>query len=497
MRSRAALLAAAILALAPPASPAGRAPSRHLTLVYVADLGGYLEPCGCSQAQRGGLPRAATVLARLRAENPETVFLGGGDLLFETPLAPERREQELAKARAVAAALKRMGLAAAVHGERDLYAGQAFARSTGLPFTQGTRLGLLGFGDLGKVPRAPVKVAVVHEGGTRAALPLAERARRQGVALLLASHRDSLLDDDFNRALLDAPVPVVQVQGRGQSLARIDLFLRGDPSKGFVVLRGAAQRDEELDLIAERRVEYDRRRAAAEVSGNAPLAEALSNKIDELTRRERALRETPLPEPPSDRPSLVVSFIPVTEDIPEDRAVRVILTRYYGQIARANLAAARSQGRPCPDPRRDEPAFIGVDETPRGGSFACKTCHAGAYAFWEATPHSQAYRTLAERGREFDLDCVGCHVTGWRQPGGACTVGATEGRRDVQCESCHGPASLHALDPPRHIQREVPEQACRRCHTPEASTRFEYTSYRARVLGQGHGESVGKRTPGR
>lgn len=75
----AATIAVLLLAAAPP---------RHVTVVYAADLAGWLEPCGCSADQRGGLARAATALARIRAENPDTVFVAGGDLLFGGPIDP-------------------------------------------------------------------------------------------------------------------------------------------------------------------------------------------------------------------------------------------------------------------------------------------------------------------------------------------------------------------------------------------------------------------------
>jgi len=486
MRNLAAALA--LLAAAPTPGKGGRLP-QHVTLLYLADLGGQLEPCGCSLDQRGGLPRVATLLSRLRAENPDTWLVGGGDLLFETEaLAPEARRREMLKAGAVAQALRLVRLDASTEGERDLAGGEGFARDSGLPFRRGTRLGPIGIGEWGNVPEAPVRIAVVHRGGTREALPLAAEARRLGIQILLASHRRSLFDDDANRVLLDAPVPVVQVQGRGQSLARIDLWLRGDPSRGFAVLRGAAQRDEELEVSAERRREYARRRDAAAAAGGGELAAALSAKIAELEGRERSLRQTPLRSPPADRPSLVVSFIPVGPDVPEDRAVRAVLTRYYGEVARLNLASARAAGRPCPDPSSGKASYIGLDDVPRGGTFACKACHPAAWAFWRKTGHARAYATLADRSRQFDLDCVRCHVTGWMEPGGACSVAATEGRQDVQCESCHGPASLHAVDPPGHLDAVVPVGRCRGCHTPDASTGFDEASYRRRILGPGHGQ---------
>jgi hypothetical protein len=488
MRKRFALTALAALALSAQAARGEARPGpRRLTLLYLADLGGNLEPCGCSRNQRGGLPRLAAAVARIRSENPETVLVAGGDLLFEFPLEPEQRSQELAKARAAAEALRRMGLFASVVGERDRLAGEEFLRSTGLPFTRAARSGPLGFGDLEHVPQAQVRVAVVQSGGTREAQALAAEARRRGVHLLLAAHRGSLLADDVNRAVLDGPVPVAQVQGRGQSLLRVDFLIQGDPAKGFAVLPGAAQREQELDLSAERRAEYARRRAEAEAAGNLALARALEGKLAELQAREKALREAPLPAPPTDRPSMTIGYLAIADSLPEDPAVRAILTRTYGEVARENLAQARSARRPCPDPERDAPAFTGLDDPPRGGTFACRTCHAAAAAFWERTPHARAYETLAKAGRQYDLDCIRCHVTGWKEPGGPCTVADTEGRRDVQCEACHGPSSLHALDPPGHLRRAVAASVCQGCHTAEASTAFDDGRYRERVIGPGHG----------
>ncbi len=491
-------LAAALLAAALAGGPPRPAPPPdRLTLVYLADLGGTLEPCGCSQGQRGGLPRIATALQRIRAEGTRTVFLGGGDLLFESPLDSERRPQDLAKARATAEALRLMRLDATVAGERDRAAGEDLLSRAGLRVVRGVRLGPVGFGEWGHVPEAPIRVAVVHRGGTRAALPLAEEARRQGVQLLLAAHRDDLLADDFDRAVLDAPVPVVQGRGRGQSLVRVDFFLRGDPGRGFAVLPGAAERDEALQVIGERRREYARRRAAAEALGQGELASALEAKLQELAGRERALAARPLPEPPADRPSLRVSFVPVAEDLPEDPGVRRVLARFYGQIARDNLRLARAQRRPCPDPASGVASYVGIDDPPPGGTFACGTCHAAAVAFWRTTAHGRAYATLERGGRQYDLDCIRCHVTGWGEAGGACSVAETAGRRDVQCESCHGPASLHAVDPPGHLERDPGEARCRRCHTDEHSTTFEYLSYRRRTLGPGHGIPPAKEGTGR
>ena len=49
----------------------------------------------------------------------------------------------------------------------------------------------------------------------------------------------------------------------------------------------------------------------------------------------------------------------------------------------------------------------------------CQGCHQQAYTWWRGTPHGRAYETLTSRHKEFHLECVGCHVTGYELPGGS------------------------------------------------------------------------------
>ena len=99
-------------------------------------------------------------------------------------------------------------------------------------------------------------------------------------------------------------------------------------------------------------------------------------------------------------------------------------------------------------------------------------------------------RTLEQRNKQFNLSCVGCHVTGYSQPGGASVV-HNEGLTDVGCESCHGPGSLHAADADadadKNVHRDAPESVCKQCHTPEHSDHFAYPAYKAKLIVPGHG----------
>ena len=97
-------------------------------------------------------------------------------------------------------------------------------------------------------------------------------------------------------------------------------------------------------------------------------------------------------------------------------------------------------------------------------------------------------------GKPFDYDCIGCHVTGWDEPGGA-TMAMNEALRDVQCETCHGPGSRHVdadeADVKQTIRLAPPEGQCAaQCHTAEHSDTFDRVPYLRDVLGPGHGEKA-------
>ncbi|HJL28740.1 MAG TPA: cytochrome c family protein, partial [Polyangiaceae bacterium LLY-WYZ-15_(1-7)] len=123
------------------------------------------------------------------------------------------------------------------------------------------------------------------------------------------------------------------------------------------------------------------------------------------------------------------------------------------------------------------------------GSGACASCHQAAHTWWEGHPHGNAYATLVERNKQFHLNCVGCHVTGYERPGGSTVTQNLDGALvNVGCEVCHGPGSAHVANPvAASIARDAPERLCVDCHNEEHSDLFDYDAYRASLLVPGHG----------
>jgi hypothetical protein len=123
------------------------------------------------------------------------------------------------------------------------------------------------------------------------------------------------------------------------------------------------------------------------------------------------------------------------------------------------------------------------------GSEKCKSCHKEAYKVWKASPHSRAYASLekAQRPglRQYDGECVACHVTGFDYNTGFVSEEKTPLLKENGCENCHGPGSLHVtnpnnpqlnalMNPYKTQENETPQQktkrlneldkSCQKCH---------------------------------
>ena len=140
----------------------------------------------------------------------------------------------------------------------------------------------------------------------------------------------------------------------------------------------------------------------------------------------------------------------------------------------------------CPEPGPDELHYVGVTN--------CKGCHPSEFAVYSQMKHTHATQALVDKGRQYDLDCVTCHVFAYDKLGGACRLDQIkEGvNANVQCKSCHGMGSAHMLAPGK---LSVPEphpgfSTCVRCHDPDNDNHFNHetftTEYLPQIVKAGH-----------
>jgi hypothetical protein len=223
------------------------------------------------------------------------------------------------------------------------------------------------------------------------------------------------------------------------------------------------------------------RRRRREGRGDSPDVAAQRARLSQMTQ-ERTRLQAPAATRGNRFEARLLELAPST---PGDPAVRELLRAHDKRVNQHNQKALAGR----------EPLPVAPGVATYTGVETCAPCHAPAVAWWRGHAHGRAYATLVKRDKQFNLSCVGCHVTGYEKPGGAAVV-KNAGLVNVGCESCHGPGNMHAADPDadltdaQTVKLEVAETVCVECHNEEHSDAFEYEKYKAKLMAPGHGKPV-------
>lgn len=474
-------------------------------LLILSSLIGYVEPCGCTvDLLLGGVDRVAARVAAERAEGP-TAVLVVGSTFYEAPPPAHRVGQDDAKADLLARSLKKIGTVGLVRGPEDLARGPeraaALLKTTGAADLTANVAG--GQGQL--VTLGELKVGVFgladpeHPGPSggatdpaAAAKTEAKRLRGEGATVVVAlgalpRRALRLLSREVPEVDLwvlgDAPTEAATLSPAGDASYLVEAGDRGR-NLGRVVLLDATAPGPLADPVGE----AARKKRSLELQLEMKTRMSAMNKDPDLAAQIIALKkqiaEAPTAAVKAEGKRAVYSLVPVYEGDPRDPEVQGWMAAYNESLKALNLAAA---GEPPPVPPGGS-KYVGVS--------ACNDCHAEAVAQWKTTPHARAWATLEAAEKTFDAECVSCHVVGYMQPGGT-VLGRTEGKENVQCEACHGPAEIHVDrgGSEAHIRRLIPEEVCVPCHNSHHSPKFDYESYRPKILGPGHGAPLATTTP--
>jgi hypothetical protein len=152
----------------------------------------------------------------------------------------------------------------------------------------------------------------------------------------------------------------------------------------------------------------------------------------------------------------------------DDPVVREIIKKYADELIKIKEQERKSMLDGAGRTRVDlaaEPHYVGME--------SCKECHAKIYEFVKGTAHTGAYETLRKNERQFEPACISCHTTGYRKPGGFTNVLTATNLLGVQCETCHGPGSLHVTDDKKYkMEFLVASADCVTCHNPDNDDNF-------------------------
>jgi hypothetical protein len=493
---------------------------------------GTIAPCGCTTEPLGGLQYAMGYIDA-HSEAGQRLILEPGSFLFPDPEGPEAPTDEAAWAQAKQRAQLLQsqfsqldGLVSGL-GPADFSSSASIEALAGhplprvianleagveLPTAQAVRTIPLGRGlsaavtqvvdpELGAAARATSwgkefpalvdPVAALRELGPEfgeATLRIVMVHGPRSLAETIAGEVEGLdvvvmggvISNPERGRLGSAPVQIgrtwlLEPGDRAQTISHLTLSLGpqvGGPEPGvlpkdWTLVQAKSQREAELARIEDKLAKF-----AADPSADPSFIARLEADRDRL----KAELESPaIPD------SVAVAVIPeqvkVTCHLQGDASAEQALDAYDGWVAERNRE--RFAGVRPPPPAKGQAGYVGVD--------ACADCHDEAVTMWKSTIHARGYETLVTANKQYDLSCVSCHVTGFRQPGGSEVV-ENHHLQAVQCEQCHGPGSLHVEDPSAaNIRLEAPSSVCLDCHTVEHSDTFDYEAYLRDVLGPGHG----------
>ncbi len=496
------LLAVVIICGLPPVltacrreAPGPPVPGR-VTILYTGGVQGALEPCGCSPGQLGGIARIATLLQEIRKETAALILVDAGDRLFqEAQISEAMGAQRILKAGFMQKAYGALGAGVLNIGGNDLAGGSELAIQEGRKIGAAALSANL-FAPKGLRKTLAQAATIVDAGGVRvtfvgvmdpASVPASEKerfrvedpvARVRATVEAFSGQTDvmvllSTLDRKANARLAgrvegidlvigagvrgepaNVVVPdqagntfLVQVKPLGEFLGRIDLASAPVGAEGFI-------------NVTEKPTVHGLHPEGRRATDGIRFGDDLDLRGVPERKERRLLPALPLVEPGTLRHTVYA----VGDYLVENPGIQRLMNEYKLEVAELNRNAPVSAER------------LPTEGARYTGDEACRGCHTRVFDFVSTLPHAHAYATLEDRQSEYDLECVGCHVTGWNKPGGFNHPAAAGNLKNVQCEACHGPGSDHVEAGGARgvggMKAEVALSACLQCHTPEESTRF-------------------------
>jgi hypothetical protein len=442
-------------------------------LVITGEMHNYLEPCGCTEQQVGGLLRRYDFLERLHKQNKwATVQIDLGSLTKDPQVARGGFEQAKFKFDYALKALKLLNYSALALSAEDLKVGVDEALGLFLNSLEGTT----------RVVVANVAAPAGFDSLFRTSLVVPAGPVKVGITSVIDPEALETLNDP-NKSLLTAGL-----KRPGDVLPGVLAELESKSDYQVLMVQGPPQLAKSL---AEAHPGFD------VVVSTSEYVDVLKPDPDMLNGGKTLLVKVGQ----KGKYVGVVGFYPGESERLKAYAV-ALGTRFNGPadpmktlIEKDYRGFLRQMGVAENFPRHDYISnvsgvtFVGADN--------CKSCHPNTYARWAGTKHFLAYESLLHDPKPdviYDAECLTCHTTGFEYNSGWKSESKTAYLKGNQCENCHGPGSKHVADPTNAEYRTAmaltPDKAdkgglCVGCHDGDNSPKFDFGTYYPKIAHKG------------
>jgi len=456
----------------------------EVALLLTGEQHGYLEPCGCSETQSGGVARRHDLLKQMNDRGWDVSGLDLGGTLKRSRL------QSKLKFDAILRALREMSYAGLNLGPEELALGadELLTRydpngdpAENLPFLS-ANVTLYGSPDLG----VPVRYRVFEVNG-----------QKIGVTSVVSPK----LTTDNPYVGTD-----ITIEEPAESLSPVMEKLNAEQVDLLILLSHA--KTEETRQLIQKFPEFQ-----LAISAGGYEDPEFEPKFEGETMLLHVGKKG--------KYAGVVGFYPDAEQALKFELVDLDRHRFDNSPAMNEVMRYYQERLEKEDVVNRDPAiahpsgyqFVGVND--------CAECHTKAHAKWKESRHSHAFESLI-KGREnyqgewisriHDPECLVCHTTGWSQThysrfeSGYLSEQATPHMLNQQCENCHGPGSHHSdlewkyqedrktvkfedlVEARREVQLtevKAVKSVCIRCHDGDNSPDFDFEKYWEKVKHQG------------
>ncbi|MCH2610781.1 MAG: hypothetical protein MK006_06915 [Pirellulales bacterium] len=386
----------------------------EFALVFTGRQHGYIEPCGCAglEHQKGGLSRRHTFLNSLRDKGWDIIPIDAGNLVRRIG-----RQSEI-KFQLTAAGMATMGYVAIGIGPDDLK----------LP--SGELLATVADDGDGSSPYVSSNVSIIDRDLVPQYKVVSHGDKKIGIVSIIGETylsgvgSDEILVEESRSAIRDSlsqlenencDVLVLMIKETLQKSIQISEEF---PQFKFVVTSGASGEPE-----------YDLRKIGE--SGNSLIQIGKKGMYGLVLAWFESEQEWKYQR------------VSLTSRYEDSNEVLQWLKDYQVELQRLGF----------------EGLGIRASEHPSGASFvgskSCASCHQPEYETWLETPHAHATASLehptdrVDIPRQYDPECLSCHVTGWRPQqytpytSGFESLATSSHLTGNGCENCHGPGSDH------------------------------------------------------
>lgn len=427
---------------------------------------GYLEPCGCTEGQAGGLLRRYELAERIRdVQKWPLVLVDLGSLIKDPGSARGGPEQAKIKLNTALKALTLMGYDALALSPEDL--------KVGVDEAVGQILNLQG-------DKTRIVAANIVAAGLEAKIVPFVKVQAGAIKVGITA----VVDPSKIKALKDPSLDLLTIKTIEETLPAILTELEKDTKSQVLLVQAAPEEAKKLalkypgfDVVIGTSLYADPTKDAERVNDGKTLVLNVGQRgkyagvvgiFDDATqpyRYERIALDKRLDGPAKPMKALI-------EDEFRDQLKTLKTVENFPRHAFVNGSRDAS--------------FLGAE--------SCKNCHPNTFTRWSTTKHALAFQSLERDPKPnviFDAECITCHTTGFEYTSGWKSPEATPFLKGNQCENCHGPGSRHASDPDnldfRGAMKLTAEQAdktrlCLRCHDEDNSPHFDFAKYWGQVI---------------